>query len=538
MWMRNPLERAVLAICLLAVVSLAACKVNLTATSAGRPCVTDADCGSSVICQSGVCQAALDRLTPDGGLTPAGGLTPGTPDSGSQPLPTSAYYVSASNGNDSADGLTPASAWKSLARVSNLVLQPSTVVYLSAGDVWMEGFAPAGGGSALQPVIVDVYPAGGAPAVLNGSNGDAGVVGLMLLKFNHVSVRNLSLLNWATAVYVAGSSDVELAGVTMADAGYGLEVDNGLPSDQLTVRQSSILASAVNGLVTHPSASNVLVEDTVVDGAGNSCITDQSDSSHYTRITVRNCSLIPGSKTDAVRLSGAQTLIDNATVQGATYACIELAGVKVGKALSNQASGCKYGVLVSGTLDSGVVDVQRNSVWNSGWGIIVAVLTRGTVRVYNNALLGGYLDGGLTTTGMYLGGFDMDVANNLVNGIWVNSLSIQGPEVTSTAFHFHEDYNAFWQDGGTLNVFFGTTNESYLTYQGQTGQGAHSFTGGDPKLTSTNARGPNFHLQASSPLIDLGTSTPGPFQYNPGCDGGLSNYCGAAPEPGVFEFLP
>ena len=46
-----------------------------------------------------------------------------------------AYYVSA-DGCDEADGLSPATAWQSLTRVSNAALQPGDAVRFRRGDLF------------------------------------------------------------------------------------------------------------------------------------------------------------------------------------------------------------------------------------------------------------------------------------------------------------------------------------------------------------------------------------------------------------------
>lgn len=49
-----------------------------------------------------------------------------------------AYYVSASTGNDSNDGLTEATAWKTLDKLSAVTMTKGSVVYFKRGDLWRD----------------------------------------------------------------------------------------------------------------------------------------------------------------------------------------------------------------------------------------------------------------------------------------------------------------------------------------------------------------------------------------------------------------
>jgi len=46
------------------------------------------------------------------------------------------YYVSSSGGNDSNDGLSPDTAFKSVGKVNGLALQPGDRVLFKCGDTW------------------------------------------------------------------------------------------------------------------------------------------------------------------------------------------------------------------------------------------------------------------------------------------------------------------------------------------------------------------------------------------------------------------
>ncbi len=76
-----------------------------------------------------------------------------------------AYYVDDVNGNDTADGHTPATAWKSLTQVNRAVLGPNTSVRFKRGGVW-RGQLQLHSGSPAGAIYYDAYGTGTNPTLL------------------------------------------------------------------------------------------------------------------------------------------------------------------------------------------------------------------------------------------------------------------------------------------------------------------------------------------------------------------------------------
>jgi hypothetical protein len=79
--------------------------------------------------------------------------------------PQTAYFVDDINGNDSADGHTPGTAWKSVNQVNNAALGPNTSVRFKRGGVWrqqlkLQSGSPTGG------LYYDAYGTGTNPVLL------------------------------------------------------------------------------------------------------------------------------------------------------------------------------------------------------------------------------------------------------------------------------------------------------------------------------------------------------------------------------------
>jgi len=77
------------------------------------------------------------------------------------------YYVSYSGGNDSNDGKSANSAWKTFSAAGNHInsgsFNPGDAIYLKRGDVWNEQLIPASSGASGNPIQFDAYGTGAAP---------------------------------------------------------------------------------------------------------------------------------------------------------------------------------------------------------------------------------------------------------------------------------------------------------------------------------------------------------------------------------------
>lgn len=84
------------------------------------------------------------------------------------------YYVNSVTGNDTADGKSPATAWKTLTKLNSVDLNPGDVVHLARGSVWSnEGiflFSKKRAGTASQPIVFQAYGTGERPTISRPKN--------------------------------------------------------------------------------------------------------------------------------------------------------------------------------------------------------------------------------------------------------------------------------------------------------------------------------------------------------------------------------
>ena len=85
-------------------------------------------------------------------------------------LPTHAatYHLDSASGNDSADGLTPATAWQSLAKANSVVYQPGDSLLLKSGSTWTGRLRPQGSGTLAERIVIDRYGNGPKPLIHGG----------------------------------------------------------------------------------------------------------------------------------------------------------------------------------------------------------------------------------------------------------------------------------------------------------------------------------------------------------------------------------
>jgi hypothetical protein len=96
-----------------------------------------------------------------------------------------------------------------------------------------------------------------------------------------------------------------------------------------------------------------------------------------------------------------------------------------------------------------------------------------------------------------------------------------------------EQHNWFDLSGGQQLQWGGTvTSGEYISFSGQ-GLNTVFLS---PNLMSTSPSNPNF--TPGNMVRDTGITTPASGALSMGCDGGILNYCGTAPEPGAVELIP
>ena len=73
------------------------------------------------------------------------------------------YYIDATNGNDSNNGTSPATAWKTLTKVSGSSFSPGDSILFNRGEVWRGDFTINSSGTMDSPIVFGAYGKGDKP---------------------------------------------------------------------------------------------------------------------------------------------------------------------------------------------------------------------------------------------------------------------------------------------------------------------------------------------------------------------------------------
>jgi hypothetical protein len=75
------------------------------------------------------------------------------------------YYVDATGGDDSKDGQSLSTAWKTVAKVNAASFVAGDQILFKRGEVWRESLAPPSSGATGNPIVFDAYGSGEAPTL-------------------------------------------------------------------------------------------------------------------------------------------------------------------------------------------------------------------------------------------------------------------------------------------------------------------------------------------------------------------------------------
>jgi len=86
------------------------------------------------------------------------------------------YYVDATNGNDTNNGLSESTAWKTIAKVNASIFNPGDQILFKSGETWREGLAVPSSGSNGNPITFGAYGSGNKPKITGANSilGDSG----------------------------------------------------------------------------------------------------------------------------------------------------------------------------------------------------------------------------------------------------------------------------------------------------------------------------------------------------------------------------
>lgn len=174
------------------------------------------------------------------------------------------FYVDSASGNDALNGLSQATAWKTLGMVNGTVFQPGDSILFKAGHSWTGQLKPKGSGSAGNPIVVGMY-GGSAKPLING----AGLTGqgvVYLYNQAYWEITNLEIVNDAAAAGDRRGILIAAANAGVIDHIYlkNLFIHNikGIAGNDDAAKRTAGIGCEVNGDASMPTRFN----DIWIDG--------------------------------------------------------------------------------------------------------------------------------------------------------------------------------------------------------------------------------------------------------------------------------
>jgi hypothetical protein len=107
-----------------------------------------------------------------------------------------AHYVDSNSGNDDSDGISVATAWKSLAKINATEFHPGDRILFKSGGIWSGQLWPKGSGAADHPIVIDKYGGDDLPLIIGGGLAEDAV---LLKNQEYWEIRNLEITNTGSA---------------------------------------------------------------------------------------------------------------------------------------------------------------------------------------------------------------------------------------------------------------------------------------------------------------------------------------------------
>ncbi len=448
------------------------------------------------------------------------------------PSATRIYYVDGALGNDQNDGLSLATAWKTIQKSFTSAVAGSTVMI--KGGTYFEQLTVRVSGTAGNPVTFTSY--NNEQVIIDGSK-ISGTTILTIadrkyLVFSNLTVQNITKNN-AVGILVSaskngGASDLTFRNVKVKRINWTTSASTTPGNNQnsqpfIVYGYGSAQANAITNLVVDSCefASNItgysesLSLDGNIDGF---TITNNNvhDNSNIGIAAIGHYGVSSNSQVDQAR---------NGLIRGNT--CFNN---RAGYATS-------AGIYVDGGRD---IKIDRNISYQNGYGIEVGHEENGTasnITVTNNLI---YLN---EVTGIAIGGYDSGTSGQVINSVFRNNTLFKNNTLNDGSGEFYMtkasnctignnvfytnnqntlfslenispqsgniiDYNVWYTPGGNASdIWINWRNTGYDTfadYRSKTGQDAHSAFK-DPLFINVGTA-PDLHVRTGSPCLRTGNA--------------------------------
>ena len=388
--------------------------------------------------------------------TGAGATTAAAPKATPAPV---AYHLDCRAGDDAADGRTPETAWRSLARADQQNLRPGDSLLLLRGCRWGGPLFADWSGTPAAPITIGAYGEGDPPIIQN-SDEDIDVTGSWLV-IEQVHVRtdapgvdaqcqNQPAGNRYGIRFHAGSHDNVVRDALVTELFTGIRIDLGAHDDHIldSVFINNDMKSNDPGSDSGAVAIDLQGDDNEV--AGNQISGSDACSRFFN-----------GRDGSAISVYGGRRNVVHHNVSVDNHDFIELGNPRTAD------------TLIAYNTDHSTLPLA-NFVVVHGFGSRYGP-TEGTVVAHNTAVLIG-ASSGVIDCAQTIGPKELSLRANILWG--------EG-RLASCSTTFDEADNIYWRSDGAPDISYQISPTSRII---------------DPRLV--DARAGDFHLQPDSPAID------------------------------------
>jgi hypothetical protein len=472
------------------------------------------------------------------------------------------YYVNGDTGNDSHDGLSAPSAWKTIQKSFNSATPGSTVL-ISAG-VYHEQPIMNVSGTPGNPVVFKAAP--GESVILDGTS-MGGSTMITIIDQSHVRLQNLTIRNlvrnFAVGILVETNEngavdDVQFKNLTVTNINWTND-PTVMPGPG---NNSNPFLFYGKGITQANAISNVVVDSCEIFNNITGYSENLTFNGNVDGAQISNC-IIHHNKNIGICIAGNYNACSVPALDHARN--IHVFGNTVYYNISQAATSA--GIYVDGGRK---VIIERNSTYHNGVGIEIGCERDGltdSCLVRDNIVFDN-LDWGIG-----IGGYDPSTTGQVLytqvsnNTLYMNTVNNSGmgefymPKASHCSFYNNIiytssqniyytfdaidpqadnlfDYNCWYSPGNdpsavTVN-YRGETISSFSAFQSATGFEQHSFYN-NPLLNNPGITSADFRLMENSPCIDSGDPSFQPAQGETDF-GGFQRQYNNRVDVGAFEY--